>query len=280
MANVNHTVQWDEVGQRFYETGVTKTVLYPMVNAGYPKGTAWNGVTSVSESPSGAEATALWADDIKYLTLYSNEDFGATIEAYTYPDEFKACDGSKELAPGVYIGQQNRQSFGLCYRTTLGNDTEGNDYAYILHIIYGAKAAPSQRQYSSINDSPEAATLSWELTTTPVAVSVNGVAAKPIAHMELNSKIIGEKGMIAIENVLYGNADNYELLAESPEDWSTKYMTYFTKESNGSYKAVQASSGHAPEFAASTYYKHAPIEGRLPLPNEIADIINEAISKE
>ena len=280
MANVNHTVQWDEVGQRFYETGVTKTVLYPMVNSGYPKGTAWNGVTSVSESPSGAEATALWADDIKYLTLYSNEDFGATIEAYTYPDEFKACDGSKELAPGVYIGQQNRQSFGLCYRTTLGNDTEGNDYAYILHIIYGAKAAPSQRQYSSINDSPEAATLSWELTTTPVAVSVNGVAAKPIAHMELNSKIIGEKGMIAIENVLYGNADNYELLAESPDDWSTKYMTYFTKESNGSYKAVQASSGHAPEFAASTYYKNAPIEGRLPLPNEIADIINEAISKE
>lgn len=280
MANVNHTMQWDEVGQRFYETGITKTVLYPMTNSGYPKGTAWNGVTSVSESPSGAEATALWADDIKYLTLYSNEDFGATIEAYTYPDEFKACDGSKELAPGVYIGQQNRQSFGLCYRTTLGNDTEGNDYAYILHIIYGAKASPSQRQYSSINDSPEAATLSWELTTTPVAVSVNGVAAKPIAHMELNSKTIGEKGMIAIETVLYGNADNYELLAESPDDWSTKYMTYFTKENNGSYKAVQASAGAAPEFTASTYYKHAPIEGRLPLPNEIADIITEAISKE
>lgn len=279
MATVNHTVTWDEVGQRFYETGVTKTVLYPMVSASYPKGVAWNGVTSISESPSGAEATALWADDIKYLTLYSNEDFGATIEAYMYPDEFKECDGSREIAPGVYIGQQNRQSFGLCYRTTLGNDTEGNDYAYVLHIIYGAKASPSQRQYSSINDSPEAATLSWELTTTPVAVTVNGESAKPIAHMELNSKSVGANGMSAIENVLYGNADNYEVLAESPSDWSTKYSTYFTKENSGLYKPVEASSGSAPEFETSKYYKHAPIEGRLPLPNEIAEIITAAIKQ-
>ena len=158
---------WDKTGEHFYETGVKNGVLYPMSASGtYPKGVAWNGLTAITESPSGAEATALYADDIKYLNLMSNEEFGATVEAYTYPDEFAECDGSASLTEGVYIGQQARKTFGLCYRTTLGNDAKGNDYGYKLHIIYGAMASPSEKAYSTINDSPDAITFSWELSTT------------------------------------------------------------------------------------------------------------------
>ena len=150
---------WDKTGEHFYETGVKNGVLYPMSASGtYPKGVAWNGLTAITESPSGAEATALYADDIKYLNLMSNEEFGATVEAYTYPDEFAECDGSASLTEGVYIGQQARKTFGLCYRTTLGNDAKGNDYGYKLHIIYGAMASPSEKAYSTINDSPDAIT--------------------------------------------------------------------------------------------------------------------------
>ena len=149
------------------ETGVRNGVLYVQEGGIYPKGVAWNGLTAVTESPSGAEATALYADDIKYLNLMSNEEFGATIEAYTYPDEFAECDGSAALVDGVMLGQQKRRTFGLCYRTALGNDTEGSDYGYKLHIIYGALAAPSEKAYATINDSPEANTFSWELSTTP-----------------------------------------------------------------------------------------------------------------
>ena len=163
---------WDAVGERLFETGVKNCVLYLPTNGVYSKGVAWNGITAITESPSGAEATPLYADDIKYLNLMSNEDFGATIEAYMYPDEFAQCDGSAQLAPGVRIGQQPRKPFGLCYRTTLGNDTEGNDFGYKLHLIYGAMAAPSEKAYATINDSPEAITFSWELTTTPVAATV------------------------------------------------------------------------------------------------------------
>ena len=162
---------WDEVGKRFYETGVSQCVLYPMTEGNtYGTGVAWNGITSVSESPSGAEPTALYADNIKYLNLVSAEDFSATIEAYTYPDEWAACDGSAEIADGVTIGQQTRKGFGLCYKTILGNDTESNEYGYKLHIIYGGMAAPSEKSYASVNDSPEAITLSWSITTTPVSV--------------------------------------------------------------------------------------------------------------
>lgn len=195
---------WDKTGERYYETGVKQGVLYPIQSDGtYSKGVAWNGLTAVTESPSGAEATALYADDIKYLNLISNEEFGATIEAYTYPDEFAECDGSAALADGVMIGQQKRKTFGLCYKTTVGNDVDGNDYGYKLHLIYGCLAAPSEKAYNTINDSPEAITFSWEVSTTPV--NVNGF--KPTSQITIDSTKVaeGKKTKLAeLEDILYG----------------------------------------------------------------------------
>ena len=194
---------WDAVGDRLYETGVKQGVLYPMSNGTYPKGVAWNGLTAITESPSGAEPTPLYADDIKYLNLLSAEEFAATVEAYTYPDEFAECDGSATLAAGVTIGQQPRKTFGLCYRTVLGNDTENENHGYKLHIIYGAMAAPSEKAYESINDSPEAITLSWELSTTPVNVT----GFKPTASITIDSTKVAEGKMAALEKILYGDGD-------------------------------------------------------------------------
>jgi hypothetical protein len=191
---------WDSVGERYYETGVKNAVLYVKDAEGKYKGVAWSGVTAVTESPSGAEATPLYADDIKYLNLMSNEEFGATIEAFTYPDEFAECDGSAALSEGVYIGQQTRKSFGLCYRTTLGNDEEANDYGYKLHIIYNALAAPSEKAYATINDAPEAITFSWEVTTTPVNVTGH----KPTASVTIDSTKIDSAKLALIEAKLYG----------------------------------------------------------------------------
>ena len=191
---------WDKTGDRLYETGVKNGVLYIPTAGVYSKGVAWNGLTAVTESPSGAEATALYADDTKYLSLMSTEEFGATIEAYTYPDEFAACDGSAALADGVMIGQQKRSTFGLCYKTTIGNDTEGNEHGYKLHIIYGALAKPSERAYATINDSPEAITFSWEITTTPVNVT----GAKPTASLVIDSTKADPSKLAALEDILYG----------------------------------------------------------------------------
>ena len=193
-------IEWDKTGERFYETGVKNGVLYVQEGGSYQNGVAWNGLTAVTESPSGAEATPLYADDIKYLNLLSAEEFGATIEAYTYPDESAACDGSAALADGVMIGQQARKTFGLCYKTTIGNDTNGNDYGYKLHIIYGALAAPSEKAYATINDSPEAITFSWEVTTTPVNVT----GAKPTAYITIDSTKADPTKLAALEDVLYG----------------------------------------------------------------------------
>lgn len=193
-------IVWDQTGERFYETGVKNGVVYPQVSGAYPKGVAWNGLTAVTESPSGAEATALYADDTKYLSLLSTEEFGATIEAYTYPDEFAVCDGSAELVEGVSIGQQKRTPFGMCYKTTIGNDVDGNDHGYKLHIIYGALAAPSEKAYATINDSPEAITFSWEITTTPVNVT----GAKPTASIVIDSTKADPTKLAALEDVLYG----------------------------------------------------------------------------
>ena len=193
-------IEWDKTGERLYETGVKNGVLYVQEGGAYPKGVAWNGLTAVTESPSGAEATPLYADDIKYLNLLSAEEFGATIEAYTYPDEFAACDGSASLVDGVMIGQQARKTFGLCYRTTIGNDTDGNDHGYKLHIIYGALAAPSEKAYATINDSPEAITFSWEVTTTPVNVT----GAKPTASITIDSTKADPTKLAALEDILYG----------------------------------------------------------------------------
>ena len=196
-------IEWDKTGERLYETGVKMGVLYVQDAGAYPNGVPWNGLTAVTESPSGAEATPLYADDIKYLNLVSAEEFGATIEAYTYPDEFMECDGSAELTTGVYIGQQARKTFGLCYRTAVGNDIVNNDYGYKLHLIYGALAAPSEKAYSTINDSPEAITFSWEVSTTPVNVTGH----KPTASLTIDSTKVAKEQLTALEDVLYGSAD-------------------------------------------------------------------------
>lgn len=203
-------LKWDQTGERLFETGVKKGVLFVMKDNGtYDKGVAWNGLTGVTESPSGAEATALYANDEKYLELRSNEEFSATIEAYTYPDEFAECDGSAEPVTGMKLTQQTRKKFALCYRTTLGNDAKGNDYGYKLHIIYGCTAAPSEKAYATINDSPEAITFSWEVSTTPVAIGdVNGKSYKPTAHIEIDSTKFTEETakakLASLEDKLYG----------------------------------------------------------------------------
>lgn len=196
-------LEWDKVGQRFYETGVDRGVLYIPNGAGaYSNGYAWNGLVSVSESPSGAEATAQYADNIKYLNLISAEDFGATIEAFTYPAEFAQCDGTATLTAGVFAGQQPRKSFGLSYRTRVGNDLVGADFGYKLHLVYGAMAAPTEKGFTTINDSPEAITFSWELTTTPVPVP----GFKPSAILTIDSTKVDGTKLTQLENILYGTA--------------------------------------------------------------------------
>lgn len=194
---------WDQTGERLYETGVKQGVLYVQDKSGtYPKGVAWNGLTAVTESPSGAEATPLYADDIKYLNLMSTEELGGTIEAYTYPDEFAECDGSASIATGVFIGQQPRKTFGMAYTTTLGNDVDSNAHGYKLHLIYGALAAPSEKAYATINDSPEAITFSWEFSTTPVNVA----GFKPTANIVIDSTKATPEKLAALEKILYGDA--------------------------------------------------------------------------
>lgn len=192
---------WDKDGERTFETGVNQCALYVKSADGtYPSGVAWNGITSITQSPSGAENTALYADNIKYLNLKSNEEFGGTIEAYTYPDEWMQCNGEAELAKGVTIGQQPRKSFGLCYRTIIGNDTESDSHGYKLHLVYGADAATSDRAYETVNDSPSAITFSWEFSTTPVNVT----GGKPTALVEIDSTKVDKDKLASLEEILYG----------------------------------------------------------------------------
>ena len=191
---------WDQVGERFYETGVDHGVLYIPTAGVYDSGVAWNGLISVTESPSGAEPSPQYADNIKYLNLLSTEEFGGTIEAYTFPDEFAQCDGTAFPKEGLAVGQQTRKTFGLSYRTKIGNDTDGQDLGYKLHLVYGALAAPSEKAYSTINDSPEAVTFSWEFTTTPVEVT----GLKPTALLTIDSTKVDEADLTALEALLYG----------------------------------------------------------------------------
>lgn len=203
----NYRLHWDKDGERLYETGVDRGVLYPKTGGAYPEGFAWNGLTAVNERPSGAESNAIWADNMKYLNLRSSEEFGLTIEAYTYPDEFAECDGSKDVVAGLRINQQARKPFGLCYRTLIGNDEEDTDYGYKLHLVYGCDAAPSEKNRQTVNDSPEAITFSWEVTTTPVKVVIGGVELagfKPTAHLEIDSTKVNPTLLAALEDVLYG----------------------------------------------------------------------------
>lgn len=196
-------IVWDKTGERLYETGVDHGVLYPMTEGAYPAGVPWNGLITVTESPSGAEATPLYADNIKYLNLVSAEELNGTIEAYTYPEEFEECNGFSEMTDGVYVGQQLRRNFGLSYRTVLGNDTENDKHGYKLHLIYNALAAPSEKSYSTVNDSPEAITFSWEFSTTPVNIT----GFKPTASITIDSTKVDKEKLAALEAVLYGSAE-------------------------------------------------------------------------
>ena len=210
------TIVWDEIGTHVYETGVDHGVLYKYVEAdkevtgdkaGFKSGVAWNGLTAVNESPSGAEPSPLWADNIKYLNLISNEEYAATVEAYTYPEEFEECDGFGSLAAGVYVGQQPRKMFGLCYRTLIGNDVTpagSNSKMYKLHLVYNCTASPSERAHATVNDSPEAATMSWSISTTPVEVP----KMKPTACITIDSTKIAEEKLTALEKILYGDGSN------------------------------------------------------------------------
>ena len=197
------TLTWDVQGERYYETGVSKGVLYPFKEGKYSKGVAWNGLTAVNESPSGAEPTPMYADNIKYLNLMSVEELGGTIEAYTAPDEFGACDGTAELTTGVSIGQQPRQTFGLAYQTIIGNDTENNKHGYKIHLVYGALASPTERSYATVNDSPEAMTMSWEFSTTPVSVT----GFEPTSLVVIDSTKVDAEKLAAFEAIIYGSED-------------------------------------------------------------------------
>ena len=212
-------IKWDQTGERLYETGVSKGVLYPYANNTYAKGVAWNGLINVSESPEGAEATPLYADNIKYLNLMSAEEFKATIEAYTYPDEFAACNGEASLEEGVSIGQQKRSQFGLSYQTKIGNDVD-SELGYKIHLVYGALAAPSEKAYATVNDSPEAITFSWEISTTPVEVT----GFKPTASLVIDSTKVDPTKLAAFEKVLYGDETN-EARLPLPDEVVTLFNT-------------------------------------------------------
>ena len=271
---------WDSTGEHLYETGVRRGVLYLLdENDGdYPEGVAWNGLTAVTESPSGAEATAIYADDIKYLNLYSAEEFGATIEAYTYPDEFAQCDGSATLVNGAEIGQQSRKAFGLCYRTAVGNDVAGEDFGYKLHIIYGCKASPSEKSYQTINDSPEAITFSWEVTTTPVAVT----GFRPTATVIVDSTKFAsatpatdtalKKALAKFEAYLYGadstafSSSNSYVLGDTCTS-SSKYYVCTTATVAGTTPSI---ANNFTEIAATSAWDGKP---RLPLPDEIKTLL-------
>jgi hypothetical protein len=208
---------WDNIGERLFETGIQKGVVYPLDETNkYTGGEAWNGLVSIAESPSGAEPTALWANDTKYGELLSTEEFAGTIEAYTYPDAFAKCDGSAELTTGVRVRQQVRKTFGLTYRSGLANDTEGVEYGYIIHLVYGCKASPSEKTNSTINDSPEANTMSWEFTTTPVSVTGH----KPTSHIEIDSTKVDATKLKALEDILYGS-DSEEARLPLPDEVKT-----------------------------------------------------------
>ena len=237
---------WDQVGQRLYETGVDRGVLYiPNESGVYDDGYAWNGLTTVTESPSGAEPTAQYADNIKYLNLISTEEFGGTIEAFTYPDEFAQCDGSAEPAAGVMVGQQGRKSFGLAYRTRVGNDIDGTDHGYKLHLLYGAQAAPSEKAYATINDSPEAISFSWEITTTPVSVT----GLKPTALLTIDSTKVTSGDLSVLEDILYGT-EGVDPRLPLPDE----VIAIFT----GATTEVRMTGANAPTYNSTTHVVTIP----------------------
>lgn len=272
-------LEWDAVGERYYETGTKKGVLYVQSGAGYGEGVAWNGLTGFSESPEGADPTDLYADDIKYLSIRSKEDFKGTITAYTFPDEFAQCDGTASPIAGMKIGQQPRKPFGFSYVTTVGNDVEFEDYGYKLHLIYGATASPSSKDYKTINDSPEAIEFSWEITTTPVNVGViNGVEYKPTATIEIDSTKFtteAQKAKLAeLEDIIYGSDGNVTYTAFTGSTFATGTTYYERSGSTGAY--VYNITADTTPGTGKTYYTRSSSGGtapRLPMPSEVYSIL-------
>lgn len=264
-------LEWDKIGEKKFEAGCDRGVLYPGVNGLYPKGVVWNGFTNVNESPEGGDAQDFYADNIKYGSLRGTENYGGTIECYTYPDEWKACDGRKELVPGVTIAQQNRKSFGLSYRSLIGNDTELLDYGYTIHLVYNASASPSEKSRATINESPEAGTMSYEFKTTPVPVT-RIQNAKATSHIEIDSTKVTKAQLDAIEAILYGQAGtaSYSEVSAVASD---------NPSAEGWYELVGAAYVLSTDTAADTtktYYEKTvtgAVDARLPLPDEVYDIL-------
>lgn len=259
-------IKWDQQGERKYKTGVDHGVLYPQRSGTYPVGVAWNGLTAVNKSPSGAEDNKLYADNMQYLNLKSAEELGMTIECYMYPDEWAECNGEAEVANGVFLGQQSRNTFGFSYRNKLGNDLEGEDYGYELNLVYGCSASPSEQANSTINDSPEAATFSYEITTTPLTISgtrPDGKAYRPSASITIDSTKVDATKLAELETILYGTEGTYTVTADTTFTTDKKYFELV----NGNYVL----STDKTMDTAKTYYEEtkAAIEGRLPLPDEI-----------
>lgn len=282
-------IVWDQAGERTYETGVDQGVVYPKVNGQYPAGYGWNGLTSVEESPSGAEATALWADNIKYLNLISNEEFGCTINAYTFPEEFKECDGTKTAANGLLdITGQTRKYFGFSYRSLVGNDEDGTDYGYKIHLVYGCSAAPSSKTRSTTNDSPEAQEFSWTVTTTPEKVNAkdaNDKPFKPTAHLVIDStnfKTTEQKALLTtLENNLYGTdgTSTYTIVDQTevptPVEGTDYYIKIGTGNTDADYQKVTVT-----EWVSGTSYYTRSVSGEttayLPLPDEVITLLTPA----
>ena len=268
----NFKLAWDQSGEKKFETGTDRGVLYPIANGAYPVGSVWNGLTSISESPDGGDAQDFYADNIKYGSLRGTENFGGTIECYTYPDEWKACDGRKELLPGVTVAQQNRKAFGLSYRSLIGNDTELLDYGYTIHLVYNATASPSEKSRQTVNESPEAQTFSYEFKTTPVPVTaVDGL--KATSHIEIDSTKVTADQLAAIEAILYGTAATVsyvEVSAIASDDPAAE--GWYEKDGNN-YVLSQDTTADL----TKTYYEKVEtgaVEARLPLPDEVFDILS------
>ena len=259
-------IKWDQIGEKKYKTGVDHGVLYPQKNGAYPKGVAWNGLTAVNKTPSGAEDNKLYADNMQYLNLKSAETLGLTIECYMYPDEWAECNGEAELADGVFLGQQRRNTFGFCFRNKLGNDTEGEDYGFELNLVYGCSASPSEQSNQTINDSPEAATFSYEVSTTPINVSgvgPDGKPYKPAASITVDSTKVSREKLVKLEEILYGKDGVYVKTMDSSFSDEKEYFELV----NGSYVKTSDEA----MMPGKDYYEEtvAPVDGRLPLPDEI-----------
>lgn len=259
-------LKWDQTGQRKFKTGVDHGVIYPQRNGTYPKGAVWNGLTTVTKSPSGAEDNKLYADNMQYLNIKSAETVGLTIECYMYPDEFEECNGESELAEGVTLGQQRRNTFGFSYRNKLGNDTEGEDYGFEINLIYGCSANPSEQSNQTINDSPEAATFSYEVSTTPVNVSglgPDGKPYKPSASITIDSTKVSREKLTALEKILYGTEGEYSKTADSDFTAGKDYYELV----NGEYIKTEDTAFDS----SKDYYEQttAPVDARLPFPDEI-----------